>query len=146
MNRLLAEKIDKIITVFSAVFLIVISVSGIYLLYFGWFSLKEGAYSSCLASIANDINKNRHEIILNKSNEWKILSEKETDEILSKIEGGDCPHTPDLAVDPQNNRIQIAARKIDDEVEIIVWSKGCDEVSRTEDDIVIPSGKTPPPQ
>ena len=136
--------IEKIYLTLSIIFLSILLPTGIYFVYSNWINARNGAYLSCLASIANEIDKNKSTLSIDANNKWNILSAKETDEIFSKIQPYDCSNPANPSNDLWNNKIQVAARKSDDGTKIIVWSKGSDKISQTEDDLVVPYGEIPP--
>lgn len=112
--------------------------------YFSWRKMTIEGYHSCIASIANEVWKldATKDLAANNKN-WKILSEVEANSILSQVHGYDCS-VADTTLDIWNNRINIALRKPSDKVEIMVWSNGADEISGTDDDLVIPWGEKVP--
>jgi hypothetical protein len=122
--------------------IVLILCSVLVLAYHGWRQLEEGGYYSCIASIASEIQKSDTAKSLSANNkDWKILSEKEVNSLMSQIHGNDCGRVSNQTLDIWNNKINIALRKPKDTLEVIVWSKGSDEISGTADDLVIPYGE-----
>lgn len=116
-----------------------------YFAYEVWKSAEEGAYLSCISSAANKIQKSDEGKNLAEQNQdWKILSQNETDSLMSKIHGGDCGKYPNQTLDVWNQKINIALRKPENNVYVMVWSNGRDGISGTEDDLVIPWGDKAP--
>ena len=109
-----------------------------------WENMTEAGYHSCVASIASKIHKlNSVEVLAANNKEWKILSESDVNFLMSQVQGYDCGGVDNQTFDPWSNRINIAL-KTTDIVEIIVWSNGVDEISGTDDDLVIPYGEKVP--
>jgi len=78
------------------------------------------------------------------SDDWKILSESETTFSMQNIRGSDCGGFNNPILDLWNHRINIALRKSSSYPQIIIWSNGKDNISGTNDDLVIPYGQTVP--
>lgn len=116
-----------------------------YFAYEVWKSTEETAYLSCIASVATKIQKSDEGKNLAEQNQdWKILNANETDLLMSKIQGGDCGKYPNQTLDIWNRKINIALRKPENNVNVMVWSNGRDGISGTEDDLVIPWGDKAP--
>jgi hypothetical protein len=131
-------------TKFYILFLVLFFVALIF--YQLWIAMREAAYPSCLGSIATGIQETEAVKDLTPSNgaDWKVLSEKEVDLLLSQFQPGDCLGFENTAVDFWGNRIQVALRAPTGGFDIKVWSRGPDGISSTEDDLVIPWGEKPP--
>jgi hypothetical protein len=115
------------------------------LVYFAWRNMVENGYHSCVASIASEIQKlNTTKDLAINSKDWKILSEEEVDSLMSQVHGYDCGGVENQTLDLWNNKLNIALRKPEDRIEVFVWSNGSDEISGTDDDLVIPWGEKIP--
>jgi hypothetical protein len=117
----------------------------VILVYLGWCNMVENDYHSCVASISSEIQKlNATEDLAANSKDWKILSEEEVDSLMSQVHGYDCGGVENQTLDLWNNKLNIALRKPKDRIEVFVWSNGRDEMSGTNDDLVIPWGEKVP--
>ena len=116
----------------------------VYFVYYQWQLMEKNGYLSCISSIAGAVQKSdaAKELAGNNKN-WKILNEDEVNLLLSQVHGYDCS-VDNQTLDLWNNKLNIALRKPKDRVEIFVWSNGKDEISGTEDDLVIPYGEKVP--
>lgn len=81
------------------------------------------------------------------SQHWMCLDDTQyLKEIARLVDAGEaldvCPHCQTIngvITDTWGNRFEIAVRNVDnEELNVVVWSKGPDRVSGTEDDIVVP--------
>jgi hypothetical protein len=106
-----------------------------------WKSVEQTAYHSCILSIASKIEMlEKSESFLPQNKDWTILNEEQMESLMSKIGRGDCKRFPDQTLDLWNNKIHIASRKPGAKIDVIVWSNGEDNVSGTEDDLIVPDG------
>ncbi len=106
-----------------------------------WRGAEDSAYMSCLGSVANEIQKlDDTKALIPKDSNWKILSADETNLLMQKVHGGDCSNFDNPVLDLWNHRINIALRKSSNYPEIIIWSNGKDNISGTDDDLVMPYG------
>jgi len=104
-----------------------------------WRVAEDAAYMSCISSITNEIQKlDDTKVLIPKDSNWKILSADETNFLMQKVRGGDCSNFDNLILDLRNHRINIALRKPPNYPEIIIWSNGKDNISGTDDDLVVP--------
>lgn len=113
---------------------------------------------SCVASISASIYNHQisgSDIEVRATTEWKALDDGEVDVLISKIHSYDCsgsawPRWGERGrrvggplLDPWGERFQIAVRRrppstaaSPNDLDVVVWSKGPDRKSSTEDDIV----------
>ena len=123
---------------------IVFSISAFFL-YPWWKIQREAAYHSCIGSVANAIQKlDAIDDLVADNKEWKVLSDEESDFLMSRIQAGDCGGFDNPTLDVWSNRINIALRNSPNYPNIIVWSNGEDAISGTKDDLVIPYGQAVP--
>jgi hypothetical protein len=112
------------------------------LIYFGyntWQKSEEAAYESCIGSLTNEIQKSESaKNLFPASDDWKILSESETTFLMQNVRGSDCGRFNNPILDLWNHRINIALRKSSNYPQIIIWSNGKDNISGTDDDLVVP--------
>jgi hypothetical protein len=117
------------------------------LVYFGyntWQESEKAAYESCIASITGEIQKlESAKNLFPTNNDWKILSESEITLLMQNIRGTDCGGFNNPALDLWNHRINIAL-KSSNYPQIIIWSNGKDNISGTDDDLIIPYGQKVP--
>ncbi len=94
---------------------------------------------SCIGSVTGEIQKlDDTKVLIPKDSNWKILSADETNLLMQKVRGGDCSNFDKPVLDLWNHRINIALRKPPNNPEIIIWSNGKDNISGTDDDLVVP--------
>ena len=135
------QKSEKYI-VLPIIFIILFGIA--YFVYYQWRLMEENAYLSCISSIAGVIQKlDAAKELAGNNRNWKILSGGEVDLLLSQVHGYDCS-VDNQTLDLWNNKLNIALRKPENVVEILVWSNGRDEISGTEDDLVIPYSEKVP--
>lgn len=123
----------------------------VYIVYHGWRLRSKtirveniSHYDSIRGFLLNENVKEIREITSNLGNDWRLLTESEYIN-LSKAMGRDYffdldenNRVPDkILIDVWGQRLLIAGRKLDGKKpEWIIWSKGPDGVSGTEDDLV----------
>ncbi len=116
--------------------------------YFGyntWQEAEESAYLSCLGSVNNEIQKSEFaRSLFPTSDDWKILSESKLTFLMQNVRGSDCGRFNNPILDLWNHKINIALRNSSSYPQIIIWSNGKDNVSGTDDDLVIPYGQAVP--
>ncbi len=116
-----------------------------YFAYGFWRNVVEGDYLSCLGSVSNEIQTlEATKDLTSKNNNWKILNDDEVNFLMQKVRGGDCGGFDNPILDIWNHRINIALRKSTEYPDMIIWSNGRDNVSGTEDDLIMPYGKKVP--
>ncbi len=101
----------------------------------------EVGYPSCLGSLHAPIWRQKAtQDIANTVDDWKVLTDAEFDLVMQDVRGDDCKNFDDPKLDAQNNRINIAVRKANAGryPAMIIWSNGRDEISGTDDDVVVP--------
>ena len=119
----------------------------VYFGYNAWQEAEESAYKSCIGSVTNEIGKSEFaKNLFPASDDWKILSESETTLLMQNVRGGDCSRFDNPILDLWNNKINIALRKSSSYPQILIWSNGPDNISGTDDDLVIPHGQIIPKQ
>ena len=118
----------------------------VFFVYHSFREMKDEGYRSCIASIASEIEKsNTTKDLAPNSRDWKILSEEQVNSLMSQIHArNDCGGVENQTLDLWNNKLNIALRKPKDRIEVFVWSNGRDEISGTDDDLVIPYGEKVP--
>ncbi len=139
MNRL-----SKIFSLLSALFVIVIV---IFLVVTLWNKTENAALHSCISYVAGDLAEHPKEIIkfAPDNEDWNVINEEEAKKILKNVTFGDCPDPNSQPKDMKEKNLKIAVKKNDKHsFEIMVWSRGFDNISRTDDDIVSPYGEKPP--
>jgi hypothetical protein len=101
-----------------------------------------GANISATYSAAAQIRQTleRSVQIENLGSEWRVLSSKECDQLLTALEEANGPFDggQGVAGDAWGQHFQVAARSNNGRQEVIVWSNGPDGQSGTTDDIVVP--------
>ncbi|MEO5858235.1 MAG: hypothetical protein ABIR33_04720 [Pyrinomonadaceae bacterium] len=124
-----------------------------FLVYRGWQEMETTAYMSCIASIQSVMDQGLRsrseytEIIwemLPEDESWTLFRGADVDPIVVMLKPYDCGRSSDSSLDIWGNKIVIALRRSSDTVGSRAWSMGPDEIERTEDDIVMPWGKTIP--
>ena len=115
--------------------------------------METNAYMSCLASIQSEMDQGLRsrseytEIIwgmLPEDESWTFLRGVEVDPIVETLRPYDCGKSPDPSLDIWGNKIVIGLRRSAETVDSRAWSIGPDGIERTEDDIVMPWGKSIP--
>ena len=110
-------------------------------------SLNVDTTRSAAASLHDSLEKS--EAVGELSGDWQVLSNAAYDSLLLVLTNAGasldaCPrcHTPDGKFgDAWGERFQILARRRDGRREYIIWSKGPDRVSGSDDDIVFPESQ-----
>lgn len=136
----------KWLLVISLIILFSLAFVGLFL-WRGWKKSQEYAFVSCLASIMRSLNDEELNKLRNVSlkfkdtNDWTILDEGETGEILNTVQVFDCKGMPATKlIDPWDNKVLIAYKHNTPGTMFLVWTSGRDKISGTEDDLVYPVG------
>jgi hypothetical protein len=109
--------------------------------------LQRESLQSCVNEVGSDIveySKSLPKLTKNDGS-WYVLNAVEAKAILSNEIKNPCSKFNFQPQDMTNNEYQIAVRGLSgSSYEVIVWSKGFDNISGTKDDIIFPSGEKPP--
>ena len=125
--------------------ILVLVASVVFLIgYLVWEALNaagEAAFNACLASIGADLYKQGEKlpITLNKTPDWKLLNEADTETALKSVRLYDCQGKAFSEIeDPWGNKVLIAQASDSSGIIFLVWTAGRDNVSGNADDIVFP--------
>ena len=138
------HKLSKILTFLSVVFatlLLFFAVSSV------WNWTKKNLLSNCVYFVGSDVVEYSPNIrnFAQSSENWYVLTDDEAQSVLVNIPIQNCSFINSQPQDLKEKRLKIAVRKTSgDGFEIIVWSKGFDNISGTADDIVFPSDEKVP--
>jgi hypothetical protein len=128
-----------------------ICVAGI-LVFFGfiaWNSIHRELLRQCISSIAGEIVEHSHQIenFPPADNSLYVLSDGQTASVFSEIKPPQCHFAGTVPLDITNRNLRIAIRgNKNGGFLIIVWSRGFDNISGTEDDIIDPRDEKVPDQ
>ena len=141
MNNL--NKIFILISTVSVIFILSVVFHKI------WISAQRAAIHSCVSSIASDIVEYSNDIgnFAQSRENWYVLTDSQAKEILSdkNINFEDCVQVNSKPQDIKEKTLKIAVRKNSESgFRVMAWSKGFDNTSGTEDDIVSPFGEEVP--
>ena len=98
---------------------------------------------SCISSVAGDVVEYSYEIgdFARNGENWYVLTDEEAASIFSneRITFGGCSTFKSQPQDLTERNLKIAVKKNGEQgFEVMVWSKGFDNISGTEDDIGSP--------
>jgi len=132
MNKL--NKTFSFISVCCAI--LVLSFAVFYI----WTTAKKAMLSSCISSVAGEIVEYSHQIgnYAQNGETWYVLTDNEAKSVFSneRITFGGCSKFKSQPQDLTERNLKIAVRRNSEYgYRVIVWSKGFDNVSGTEDDI-----------
>ncbi|HXG86159.1 MAG TPA: hypothetical protein VNI84_19215 [Pyrinomonadaceae bacterium] len=137
-------KLEKIFSLFSALFAVLIFS---FLIYIVWSYAKNSALHSCVYSIGSDVVEYSSEIgsFARSSENWYVLTDDETKSALKNISFQNCSQSNSQPQDMKERKFKIAVKgNGGHSFEVMVWSKGFDNISGTSDDIVFPVGEKVP--
>jgi hypothetical protein len=111
-----------------------------FAVYYIWTTAKGAMLSSCVSSLAGDVVEYSHEIgnFAQNGETWYVLTDDEVKYVFSnkRITFGSCSTFKSQPQDLKERNLKIAVKKNSEYgYKIIVWSKGFDNISGTEDDI-----------
>lgn len=108
-----------------------------------WVSAQRAALHSCMSNIVGDIVEHSNEIgnFAQSSKNWYVLTDGQVKAILldERVKFEDCSQLNSKPQDMKEKTFRVAVRKNSEYgFSVMAWSKGFDNISGTENDIVIP--------
>jgi hypothetical protein len=106
--------------------------------YFALKKVKESILLSCVYSVGDVLVEYSNITTFAKDDaDWYVLTDGEADSFLSKHKVGDCQCFGSKPQDISYKKYQIAVRRSgESSFHVKVWSKGFDNISGTDDDLV----------
>lgn len=140
------SKLSKTFSLISAVCAILLFS---FVFYYIWTITQRVILRSCISSFIGDVAEYSNQIddFAQNGENWYVLTDNEAKSVFSNehISFGGCFNLKSQPQDMKEKNLKIAVRKTSEYgYRIMVWSKGFDNISGTEDDIVSPSDEKVP--
>ena len=140
------SKLSKTFSLISAVCAILLLS---FVFYYICITTQKAVLRSCISSVVGDVAEYSNEIgdFARNGENWYVLTDDEAKSVLSNkhLTFGGCFQLKSQPQDMKEKNLKIAVRKNSEYgYSIMVWSKGFDNISGTEDDIVSPSDEKVP--
>ncbi len=138
-------RLEKIFSLFSALFAVLIFA---FLIYIISNYVKNSMLRSCVSSVESDLAEYSADKLHNfaqSSESWYVLSDDEAKSALENISPQNCSQSNFQPQDMKERKFKIAVKgNGEHSFRVMVWSKGFDNISGTEDDFIKSFGEKVP--